>query len=209
MDADDFLETVRNENQTALSRLGSSKALYALTGGELNAENIEQVAAGLADVNADLFGKWPGEVDEGSDEELTSFYAKIADEEGDWYDSLDVDVDGNEYAFHETLREYHSPVTRTAALVGYTLVELKLADQFVGFYVGNADPQTAQTFRDRKGTLEARLDAATEHLARICTDEEGEDEETAERVASEVVQSAYEVYTDRLEEMGVNPKPVC
>ncbi|WP_267641379.1 rubrerythrin family protein [Haloarchaeobius amylolyticus] len=207
MDSDDFLETIRNENQTALSRIGSSKSLYAFTGGDMDAETIESVAAGFADVNADLFGAWPNEVDEDTDEELTAFYAKVADEEGDWYDDIGAEVSGEDYAFHEQLREFTDPVTRTAGLVGYTLVELKLADQFVGFYVGNADPQTAQTYRDRKAELEARLDSATEHLARICTDDA--DEALAEETASNIVQSVYEVYTARLEEMGVNPKPVC
>jgi hypothetical protein len=77
-----------------------------------------------------------------------------------------------------------------------------------GFFVGQADPSTSQLFRGMGDDLDAQLERATELLAAEC----GDDEECWERAADAAtgaIQAAYEEYTERLEGMGVNPKPVC
>lgn len=40
MDPNELVEVVREDNHTALSRLGSAKALYADTGGDMDAEPV-------------------------------------------------------------------------------------------------------------------------------------------------------------------------
>jgi hypothetical protein len=57
------------------------------------------------------------------------------------------------------------------------------------------------------GDLDAQLERALSLLAEHCEDET--DWERAETAASEAIQAAYGEYTERLEGMGVNPKPVC
>ncbi|WP_439027998.1 rubrerythrin family protein [Haloarchaeobius sp. DT45] len=201
MDSEDFLDSVRDDNQTALSRVGSSKSLYAFTGGEMNSDEVVGVAATMATHGAERVAAWA------DDDTLGDFFAAVADTEDDWADSLDAEAAEETYAVHERLAERDDSVARLGALAGYTLVELKLADQFTGFFVGNADPQTASTFRDRKGDLQDRLADLGEQLEAVC---DGDDDwETAAGAAGAVVQAAYEEYTDRLEAMGVNPKPVC
>jgi len=44
MTASDFVDSVSETNQTALSRLGSSKSLYAETDGELETEQVLRAA---------------------------------------------------------------------------------------------------------------------------------------------------------------------
>ncbi|WP_435365285.1 rubrerythrin family protein [Haloarchaeobius sp. DYHT-AS-18] len=201
MDSDDFLDTVRDENQTALSRVGSSKSLYAFTGGEMNSDDVVGVAATMATQGAARFGDWAGDGPAGE------YFAAVADAETDWADSLDAEAADEPYALHEVLDDYDNPVERIGAFAGYSLIARKLADQFTGFFVGNADPQTAQTFRGRKGDLQERLDDLGDQLAAVC--ETDDDWEAAAGAAGAVIQAAYEEYTDRLEAMGVNPKPVC
>ena len=79
--------------------------------------------------------------------------------------------------------------------------------QVVGFFVGDADPQTASTFRDVRGRIEESRDEALEILEAVCeTDEEWD---RALHAASATVQHAYDDYTETLESMGINPKNVC
>ncbi|WP_435359954.1 rubrerythrin family protein [Haloarchaeobius sp. DFWS5] len=201
MNSADFLDTVRDENQTALSRVGSSKSLYAFTGGEMNGDDVVRVAATLAAQAVTRFEDWA------DDPALGEFFAAAADAESDWVDSLDAEAEDEVYVIHEALDDYDDSVGRIGAFAGYSLVDRKLADQFTGFFVGDADPQTASTFRDRKGVLQDRLDDIGEQLEAVC--ETDDDWEAAVAAAGAVVQAAYEEYTDRLEAMGVNPKPVC
>jgi len=76
-----------------------------------------------------------------------------------------------------------------------------------GFFVGQAKPQAADLFRGMGDDLDAQLDRAAELLEARCASED--DWERALEAASGAIQTAYEEYTERLESMGVNPKPVC
>ena len=78
----------------------------------------------------------------------------------------------------------------------------KVLDQVVGFFVGNADPQTAGTFRDVRDETDERREAAEAALDEDETD-------AASETATAVVEAAYDDYVARLEAQGVNPKPVC
>jgi len=76
-----------------------------------------------------------------------------------------------------------------------------------GFFTGEADPQTASLFRGYGSTLEDRRDAAVDALAEQA---DGDDDwDRAEEAASGAIQAAYDDYVEKLEAMGVNPKPVC
>ncbi len=77
----------------------------------------------------------------------------------------------------------------------------------VGFFVGQADPQTAQLFRDLGDDLDGQIERGTELLSEVCESEA--DWDAALEAASGAIQTAYDEYTETLEGMGVNPKPVC
>ena len=70
MDHTEFADNVREENRTPLSRLGSSKALYADTEGEMDDESVLAAAADRAHHAAETFATW---ADEESDEAADLF----------------------------------------------------------------------------------------------------------------------------------------
>jgi hypothetical protein len=55
--------------------------------------------------------------------------------------------------------------------------------------------------------LDAQLARARSCLDEVCDDDAAY--ERAVEAASAAIEVAYETYTDQLESLGVNPKPVC
>ncbi|WP_018257237.1 hypothetical protein [Halomicrobium katesii] len=196
MDAQEFVDTVSSENKTALSRLGSSKALYALTGGEMDEGPILSGAADRAHYAGETVDGWAGETFEAAADTASDHYETIVDKLGDH-------EPGERPAMFETLARQDETAARLGGLVGWTLVAKKTDEQLTGFFVGQADPQTSQVFRDLGGDIEALREQALDALA-----EDG-DWNAAEAAASAVVQAAYDDYFETLEDLGVNPKPVC
>jgi hypothetical protein len=105
------------------------------------------------------------------------------------------------------LRGLDATVERAGGLLGRLLATEKSKEQLTGFFVGQADPQTAQLFRDLKGDLDGQRDRALALLDSVCDSDE--DWDAANAAADAAIQAAYDEYTEQLEAMGVNPKPVC
>jgi rubrerythrin len=214
MNPDEFLDTVRDENETALSRLGSSKSLYAATEGEMDSDEVFRAAAASEHAAAETFRDWAN--DEGSDRRVREAFEKCAEQERDHYErvvgKLDEDLEADDVsdavpAIHAYLRGIEDDPGRVGGFLGRTLASEKSKEQMVGFFVGQADPQTAQLFRDLGDDLDGQLERGRELLAEIC--EGDEDYERALEAASGAIGTAYDEYTETLEGMGVNPKPVC
>jgi hypothetical protein len=195
MDPTDLVDRVRSENNTELSRLGSSKSLYADTEGEMESEAVLGALADTTYHAAEVFEGWGEPFGTAADRER-DHYADIAGE-------LEAHEPGDRPTLVESFRGLDAEVDRLGAAVGYTLVAEGKASQATGFFTGQADPQTAGLFReisDGYETLRGELlDALEPH----------EDLEAAAAAATTVVGAAYEEYVDRLESMGINPKPVC
>jgi hypothetical protein len=209
MTPENFLDAVREDNETALSRLGSSKALYADTAGEMEAEAVLAAAATAEHAAAETFAAW---ADDETDERAREAFAAAAAEEREHYDAVRTELDGEHDpgetpAIQAHLRGLSDTVERAGGFVGRTLAADSSKEQVTGFFVGQADPQTAGTFRELGADLEGQLERATEVLDAVCADDA--DWERAREAAGDAIQAAYEEYTDRLESMGVNPKPVC
>ncbi|WP_132058021.1 rubrerythrin family protein [Halorussus amylolyticus] len=210
MNPDEFLDAVRDDNETALSRLGSSKSLYAETEGEMDPETVFRAAADAEYAASETFQTWAD--DEDASESVRETFADFAEQERDHYEQvvgkLDDDHEPSEVpAVHDYLRGIEDDSGRVGGFLGRTLASGKSKEQMVGFFVGQADPQTAQLFRDLGGDLDGQIERATELLAEVC--ESDEDFERALEAASGAIQAAYDEYTETLEGMGVNPKPVC
>lgn len=207
MDPDELIETVRNDNETALSRLGSSKSLFADTEGEMEADEVLAAAATAEYHAAGTYETWA----ETEDNDFGDAFAETAQEERDHYETVTSELDehdpGETPAIQSYLRELDGTVERLGGFVGRTIAAEKSKTQVTGFFVGNADPQTAQLFRSMDDDLEAQLERASKLLETECTSET--DWERAHEAAAGAIQAAYEEYTERLESMGVNPKPVC
>jgi len=209
MNAELFVEAVRDDNDTALSRLGSSKALYADTAGEMDEETVLSAAADAEHHATVTYEQW---ADDEKDDTVADAFAETAAEERNHYDRVAGELDDHEPgeavpAIQEYLRDLDGTVERLGGFVGRTIAAGKSKEQFTGYFVGEADPQTAQLFRDVGGDLDPQLERAGELLESVCEDEE--DWEQAAEAASGAIQTAYDAYTESLESMGVNPKPVC
>ncbi|MDF9747629.1 rubrerythrin family protein [Natrinema salsiterrestre] len=209
-DPDAFVETVSEGNQTALSRLGSSKSLYADTGGEIDTEPVLEATADAEYAAWQTFLEWAD--DEADDDAREAFEATAAEEE-DHYETVADKLADDEYEpgdvpqLHEYLRDREDTVSRVGALVGRVLASQRSKDQVVGYFVGDADPQTASLFRGFGEDLDDQLERAKALLASVC--ESDEDWDRAEEAANGAIQAAYDEYVETLEGMGANPKPVC
>jgi rubrerythrin len=208
MTPDEFIDTVASENETALSRLGSSKSLYADTEGEMEPEEVLTAAATAEHHAAETYEAWADD----EDGDVAEAFAETAAEERDHYETVVGELDdhdpGEVPAIQEYLRDLDGTVERIGGFVGRTLAAEKSKAQMIGFFTGQADPQTASLFRGMGDDLDAQLERAIALLEAEC----GADDECwerAEEAATGAIQAAYDEYTERLESMGVNPKPVC
>ncbi|WP_324663691.1 rubrerythrin family protein [Haloarcula sediminis] len=202
MTADDLIDAVRDDQQTELSRLGSSKTLYADTRGEMEPDAIHAAAAAREAAAVDTFGAW---ADDESDDSAADLFADAADEASERLG--DTDPADCAFHMHDELDGLDATVERLGGLVGWTLVDKKVKEQLTGFFTGQADPQTASTYRSAGSEIEALREDAADLLDDIC---DGEDDwDAAEGAAVDVVAAAYDDYVETLEELGVNPKDVC
>ena len=208
MDSQEFVETVREESSTPLSRLGSSKALYADTEGEMDDDAVLAAAAARAHHAAETFADW---ADDETDEAVADLFGSAAETERDHVETI-TDEGGAESvgeapAVQEHLRGVDGTVERLGAFVGWALAAGNNADQVVGYFVGQASPMTASTFRDVSSDYDDHVDAAGEVLAEVCESEDDWDRALA--AATAAIEADYDAYFETLESLGVNPKPVC
>ncbi|RLM56734.1 transcription antitermination protein [Halobellus sp. Atlit-31R] len=206
MDGHDLAAELRDDHETAFSRLGSSKAMYALTGGEMEGDRVRAAAADDALALASILDEWTASTAENGDigalySDLASasreHAAAVADEP-----SLDA-----EPALYETLAGLDATPARLGGVLGRYLVTLEHVGQMVGFFVGDADPMAADDFRGLRSDLESERDRVAETLVDVC---ESDDEWTAAREAGDaVIDAAYDDYVETLESMGIKPKNVC
>ena len=204
MNGSDLVEAVQTESKTELSRLGSSKSLYADTEGEMEPDVVLAAAADNAHHAAETFDGW-------AEDDLEGAFAAAAETERDHYESIAGKLDDHEPgtppAVVEFLRGLPAGVERLGGLVGWTLVTEEKASQCTGFFTGQADPQTASLFRGFGGDYEETREATVDALEATC----GSDDEwdRARTAATNAVEAAYDEYFETLEDLGVNPKPVC
>lgn len=207
MNAEELIETVRSDNETALSRLGSSKSLYADTQGEMDPDEVLAAAATAEHHAAETYGTWA----ETEDGDVAEAFEKTAREEREHYETVAGELESHESgetpAIQSSLRGLEGTVERLGGFIGRTLAAERSKTQVTGFFVGNADPQTAGLFRSMDDDLDDQLSRASTLLETECADEG--DWDRAREAANSAIQAAYGEYTDRLESMGVNPKPVC
>lgn len=218
MTPEEFADEVREEAETPLSRLGSSKSLYADTMGEMEESAVLEAVADAEHAAAETFAAWADEAsgssDDGDGQDATSSaFREAADAARDRYDTVLGELGEDEYqpgdvpTIQEYLRGLDDPIARLGGLVGHALVADRKTNQVTGFFTGQADPRTASTFREMGEDFDAQLDTATERLVTVCSSDVEFDR--AIEAATDAVQAAYDEYFERLESMGVSPKPVC
>lgn len=200
MNAQEFTETVRDAHETPLSRLGSSKWVYALTGGEMDGDAVTAAWATEASATRETFEAW---ADSEDDEAAASAFADVAEFAADHGGDDDVETPPR----YDALAALEGTPARAGGLLGWALVAEKTLAQMVGFFVGDADPSTANTFRDRKSAVQDLRATAESLLDEVCADDDAW--AAARAGADEVVEAAYVDYVETLESMGIKPKNVC
>jgi rubrerythrin len=207
MDATACVQTIRETNETELSRLGSSKSLFADTGGEMESAAVLEAAATAEYHAAATYDSW-AETETGT---VAEAFATTAAEERSHYERVTAELDAHEPGpvppIQSSLRDHEETIERLGGFIGRTLAAEGSKTQITGFFVGNADPQTASLFREMGDDLDAQLARARSCLDEVCDDDAAY--ERAVEAASAAIEVAYETYTDQLESLGVNPKPVC
>jgi len=207
MDTDAFLDAVKDAQKTELSRLGSSKSLYADTEGAMETDAVLRAVADLLSHAEATVEGWA----DGSEGAAGDLFASVAATLGETYGTVAGELGDHEHgetpALVASLDGFTDTPARAGALVGYLLVAEKKVGQAVGFFVGQAAPGAADTFRGVREALNDAVDEAVAALGDVCADED--DWTIAEDAAVETVGAAYDDYFETLESLGVNPKPVC
>lgn len=207
MDAHTFRTAVEDEYETELSRLGSSKALYAITEGDMEADAVLAAMADRATTAAETFEAWASTDDAGN--ETFAAVAETAAAQSESIAQLGeaIEPTATPTALDDYLRDLDDPVERAAGLAAWGLVGDRTLAQAVGFFVGSAERTAADRFRDLRAEADDDLDDALDLLETVCSDDD--DWERAIDVAGGAVEAAYAHYVEVLEGMGIKVKPVC
>lgn len=210
MDGTDVVAAVREAVATELDRLGSAKALVAATGANLDEEAVLEAAAESEALARDTFVAWS---EQESNATAREAFERLADEEGGHYERIVAWLDSPPDApasdpLHDHLRGVDGTVDRVGAgLVGRPLAASQSLLQFVSFYVNEASEDRADLFRDLRSDTDRSVERGATLLDEVCESEA--DYERARDAAVETIEVAYAAYADRLEAMGVDPKPIC
>jgi hypothetical protein len=196
MDGTTLVDTLTDDLETQLSRLGSSKWLYALTDGDMTGEAVRAAAAADAAAAAETFASWDADP-----------FDALATSAADRRDAVDADAAAATRHADDALAALDDPVARLGGALGYSLVLDRTVGQMVGFFVGDADPSTANQFRDLRDGADDDRDHVLDALDDACTTDD--DWERAAAAATTVVEAAYDDYVETLESMGIKPKNVC
>ncbi|ELY91097.1 hypothetical protein C483_10446 [Natrialba hulunbeirensis JCM 10989] len=211
------LETVRENAQTELSRLGSSKSLYADTGGEIETEPVLEATADAEYAAWRTFNAWAAD-ESGNARETFETTAAEEREHLETVLEMQESCGDSEFAvesydqtatpaLHDYLRALESTPERVGGFLGRILASKRSKEQVVGYFVGDADPQTAAVFREFGDDLDTQLERAEALVAEYCSSDA--DRERAIEAATGAIETVYAAYVQNLEALGANPKPVC
>jgi len=210
MDSSEFIDRVRADNETALDRLGSEKALVATTRAALDRETVLETAAAAEARAAVTFEEW---ADDEADDEARAAFAEAGDRERDHSERVsalgEVDAgDPSPDALHDYLRGLDDTAARVGAgLVARPLVASRSLLQVINFFVNEGDNAAAETFRELRAETDEQVEAGAALLEQVS--ESDDDWERAAVAASEAIDAAYAEYADSLDSLGIDPKPVC
>ena len=167
-------------------------------------EAVLTAAANAAAHASDTFAQWAGSTEQ---DLFTDANSRVADQYDEIVGEFDDHEPGEPPAAAVSLREAQSTPERLGATVGWTLVMERKSTQSSGFFTGQAKPQTASIFRSFGDAYETTREEALLALEAVCDSEEEWDR--AVSAATAVVEASYDEYFETLEELGMNPKPVC
>lgn len=208
MEGSDVIDTIEEEFETELSRLGSSKALYAISRGEMDTDVVLGVLSARAVETASILEEWSTDEEAGEASEL---FDSIAQEIRAYAGELEAMAsngdDAGSTAFHDYLTAVDSTPGRLGAFVGWLFVSDQSYLQGVGFFVGSQQGDAADLLRDARSDIEAFEERTVAVIDGVCTSDDAYNEVV--EAASGLVEAAYDEYVESLESMGIDVKPIC
>jgi hypothetical protein len=211
MDAADFQQSIEESMSTELERLGSSKLLVALTDADLTEETVLRTATASERAAMETLESW---IDDEGHDGARRLFGEYRDQERKHDDRITAMLDGEPEVdteepdpMHAELRSLESTVDRLGGIVGRALVGDRTHLQLVNFFVNEGDERRADVFRELRSETAAQGDRAAELLEEVCA--ESDDWERARAVAEDVIDMAYGAYADSLDDLGLDPKPIC
>lgn len=205
----DFLDDLEAGYETELSRLGSSKAIYALTSGEMDASAVFIALATRSRIAADAFGGWADTEDSPDPAALFDTVSQHErDRASDLFEQTDTSPpDPVENRVSDYFEDLTSTIDRTAALIAWLIISDRTYSQTIGFFVGSANRDAADRFRTYRDETTDHLERALSIIETQCST--ADDWDQAEKTAGDVIDGAYDTYATTLEDMGINVKPIC
>jgi len=205
MEADIFVETVRDDAETHLDRIGSENALLAATSADLESTPVLETLAGREAGCRRHYESWA------SDDESETTFEHASNRAGERYEALTAGLDRSPtetgWPVVDHLENLADDIERAAGLVAVALVADRTYLQAVNFFVNEADETMADTCRTARESTAEDCDDGIALLGTLCSD--AGDWERAQTVAVETIRVAYDDYASRLDEMGLDPRPVC
>jgi hypothetical protein len=190
-------DRVETECETELSRLGSEKLLLAATGADIQAATVAGALAATAGEAAVQLEAWAETADDAA--------ASVLADAASTYEAIhETTLEAWPEADGESLVELDGPDGDWdrvgAGLVGVGLVLDRLLLQAISYHVNEANAGAADRLRGFRDEVETVVDRA-----------ESVDGDRVAVVAGgvAVVEAAYDRYATRLDEMGLDPKPLC
>ena len=201
MDTDSLLAAVREENATALDRLGSDKALLAATNAQLETDAVLGVTASTLAAASDTAAAWADK----TSGEAADALGRAAETYADARDRVTEEgTDASADPVFLRLDAAGDCERVAAATVAAPLVLDRLLLQCVSFFVNEADTARADRFRDVREQCDDLLDDGAAAAAAVC-----DSQEAAVGAATATIEAAYDDYAARLDAMGFDPKPIC
>lgn len=210
MNGEELVAAVRESKGAELDRLGSEKALVAETDATLESEAVLRAVAGTEARAVETFEAW---AEDERHERAREVFGDVVARARDHYDRTVTALDGDvgvpaENPVHDHLLTLDGSVERVAAgMVGRPLVASRTFLQVVNFFINEGDTANTERFREIREETDDIVSEGATLLEDVC--ETDDDWEHARTAAEETIAVAYREYVDTLEEMGLDPKPVC
>lgn len=204
MDGDDLIERVEAATETERSRLGSEKVLLAATDATLEGPAVAGVLVSAFDRAAGRLEAWADAVE---DDDLVavladgaSKYAELRDAARSKWPDATPESDG---LLADLGNPSTDPARAGAGLLGVPVVLDRLLLQVVNFHVNEADGPAADAAREFRDEVAGLQMTAADRLA------SRDDADAIVDGATAAIEAAYRTYAERLEGMGLDPKPIC
>jgi len=205
VDADALRAAVEAEHADALSLLGSSELLVALSGGDPDPASLLRAAADSEYAARETFREWAAAT---ADPALRETFAAVADQEADHFRRVRAEMAADTAPapersgpMHAYLRGREDPIQQVAGgMVGRTLVSLRTHERLIDFFATAVRDdavahERAALFRDLRDETAACLD---DGLGLLDERAEGDDWTAAEAVAGYTIRLAADDLRDAL-----------